>query len=194
MQFVLSWHNAEIPVGAAEIQNISTCYDAWLKYPFISKGYRKYFDGASHTRSRRYNKTRFIIDTFSLWRGIPGSFIRRDPLLLTEFRNRQRVSSDIFKCVIICVTQFVFRVNRIRVVWLGANFSVCIWVADGIGPPDENESKPRPREYIETSLRVLSWFVSTANGLRIVLHILIFSSQFEMKRSYVLSGCSYGRR
>lgn len=124
-----------------------------------------------------------------------GAFlIRRDPLLLTEFRNRQRVSSDIFKCVIICVTQFVFRVNRIRVVWLGANFSVCIWVADGIGPPDENESKPRPREYIETSLRVLSWFVSTANGLRIVLHILIFSSQFEMKRSYVLSGCSYGRR
>lgn len=36
-----------------------------------------------------------------------------------------------------------------------------------------------PHGYIESSLRVLGWFVSTANGLRIVLHILIFSSQFK---------------
>lgn len=71
----------------------------------------------------------------------------------TGSRNRQRVSSDILNCLVFRVTQFNPASNRIRVVWLGANFSACTCVAGGTGPPNQNESKPRmthtPQGYIK---------------------------------------------
>lgn len=164
LQFVLSWHNGKILVGAVEMQKyFDRSVDVWSKY-FISKGYRKYFDGASLTRSGRYNNKARFIDTFSLALSLTG---HSWDFISSRYTVVDRVSKPaagkfghLTNVLFFVWRSFDLRLNRIRVVWLGANFSACTWVAGGTGPPGENESKPRwvqtPHGDLKPLFRVLS--------------------------------------
>lgn len=113
--------------------------------------------------------------SLSLWRDILGTLFRRGTRLLTEFRNRQRVSSDIWQmCCFSCDAVLTWGWTASVLCDLELTFQRVLESQVGQAHLVKMKVSQDECRHHTATLNLFSecsvWVVSTANGLKIVLH------------------------